>query len=355
MLCLMRLSLWLLSLCSIFAIFFALRWSRPLSVDGSITIEKGNTIRSFFSLLDTREEYRLRLYLRQHAADTATLQLGNYVFSGVYSAASLINQINAWPTQSYVTLRVLEWRSMYDIDAYLVAKWLIDTGAYIAYVTDNATIYKISQTYPFVDVFLKTKKSNNMKLSLEWLLYPDTYFVNANQPVVPQLVKLQLQAFDDKVIKVYGDAIENFSDRLSAEWFSFGMKMYNLITLASIIEKEEKSSTNKPIIAGLFLNRIEKGMRIDADITLCYGRALPYETCTPSVIVRSINDSSNIYNTRVQSWLTPTPIGNPSLETIRAVLDFVKTNNLYYLHDAQGQIYFAESIQGHNSNKSTYL
>lgn len=76
-------------------------------------------------------------------------------------------------------------------------------------------------------------------------------------------------------------------------------------------------------------------MRIDADIALCYGRALPYETCTPSVIVASINDASNPYNTRVQSGLTPTPIGNPSVETIRAILEFQKTNNLYYLHDAQ--------------------
>ncbi|MBP7884947.1 endolytic transglycosylase MltG [Patescibacteria group bacterium] len=48
-------------------------------------------------------------------------------------------------------------------------------------------------------------------------------------------------------------------------------------------------------------------------------------------------------------------MGNPSVESVHAVLEFVKNNNLYYLHDAQGQIYFAENIQGHNSNKSTHL
>lgn len=243
---------------------------------------------------------------------------------------------------------------MYDIDASLAAKWLIAKGEYIDYVTDNASIYKTIQPFPFADTFLRMAKEWYPK-SLEWLLYPDTYFVDANKPIIQQLVYLQLKAFDDKVMKPYGDAINKFSDKLSAEGFSFGMKMYNLITLASIIEKEEKSSANKPTIAWLFLNRIEKGMRIDADITLCYGRALPYETCTPSVISQSINDANNPYNTRVQSWLTPTPIGNPSVESIRAVLEFVKNNNLYYLHDAQGQIYFAENIQGHNSNKSTHL
>lgn len=294
--------------------------------------------------------------MRQHPEIVGKLQLGSYTFSGTYTPSSLVQQISEGPSQSYTSIRILEGWSMYDIDASLAAKWLIATGEYIAYVTDSSRIYNAIQTYPLLDsLFLKTRNTTSESVSLEGVLYPDTYFVNENQPVIPQLVQLQLKAFDEKVMKPYGEAIEKFSDTLAGAGFSYGMRMYNLITLASIIEKEEKSSANKPIIAGLFLNRIQKGMRIDADITLCYGRALPYETCTPSVIVASINDASNPYNTRVQSGLTPTPIGNPSVQTIRAVLEFSKTDNLYYLHDANGQIYFAKDIQWHNSNKSTYL
>jgi UPF0755 protein len=75
-------------------------------------------------------------------------------------------------------------------------------------------------------------------------------------------------------------------------------------------------------------------MRLDADITLCYGLKEPYETCTPSVIVKKISDKSNIYNTRQNYGLPPQPIANPSVESIVAVLNFQKTDYLYYLHDA---------------------
>lgn len=117
-----------------------------------------------------------------------------------------------------------------------------------------------------------------------------------------------------------------------------------MVTLASIIEKEERSQSNKPTIAGIFLNRIENNMRIDADITLCYGLHQGYEKCTPNLIARSIKDATNLYNTRVHSGLTPGPIASPSEETIAALLAFIRTDYLYYLHDAQGQIWYASDL-----------
>ena len=123
------------------------------------------------------------------------------------------------------------------------------------------------------------------------------------------------------------------------------MGRYNIVTLASIIEKEERNPINKPRVVGIFLNRIQQGMRIDADITLCYGLHQGYEKCKPDLIVRSLKDTTNLYNTRVHSGLTPGPISSPSLETILAVLNVEKTSNLYYLHDMQGNIRYATDLQ----------
>lgn len=72
------LSLFILFVC--ISLFVMWRY-RPLTVDGHIRIEKGDTVRSFFSLLDMREEYRFRLYLRQHPESMDNLQLGSYTFS----------------------------------------------------------------------------------------------------------------------------------------------------------------------------------------------------------------------------------------------------------------------------------
>lgn len=68
--------------------------------------------------------------------------------------------------------------------------------------------------------------------------------------------------------------------------------------LASVIENEEKSNANKPTIAGVFINRIQKGMRLDADVTLCYGKAVTYTQCTPAFIVDNLYENTNLYNTR---------------------------------------------------------
>jgi UPF0755 protein len=59
---------------------------------------------------------------------------------------------------------------------------------------------------------------------------------------------------------------------------------YDTVILASIVEKEERTTTNKPTVAGVFFNRLANSMRLDADITLCYGLHEPYETCTPVLI-----------------------------------------------------------------------
>jgi UPF0755 protein len=73
---------------------------------------------------------------------------------------------------------------------------------------------------------------------------------------------------------------------------------YDLLIIASIVEKEERVDANRRTIAGVFFNRIDLGMRLGADISLCYGLEKGYETCTPEVIVQNLYDRSNLYNTR---------------------------------------------------------
>ena len=294
----------------------------------------------------------LRWYLYNHKDDLQPLQMGTYLFSGSYTPQALIAHINEWPIRSYDKVTILEWWSIYDIDTSLTKKWFIGAWEYIAYVSSAENITSISNKYAFVKKFLDTKPQNAPeKVSLEGLLYPDTYNINNNQPFLDQLVSLQLKAFQSKVYQPYLSQIDGFSSHLRSQWYNFDMGFYNIVTLASIVEKEERSAKNKPTIAGIFLNRIQEWMRIDADITLCYGLHTWYESCTPSLIVKSITDSNNLYNTRVHNGLTPTPIANPSFVSFKSLLNFVKNNNYYYLHGSDGSIYYGKTIQEHTLNK----
>ena len=323
-----------------------------LSLDENVTFESGDTMSVVYDKLSSSERRSVRWYLFRNKGELNTIQLGNYVFSGSYTPASLIETINNWPTRTYEKITILEGRSIYDIDAYLTKQWYTTAGEYVSYVSSQENITTIAAKYPFVQQFLQSKPATApAQVSLEGLLYPDTYHINPNQPVIDQLVSLQLKAFQTKVFWPYQSQIDNFASTLQQWGYSFTLGRYNIVTLASIVEKEERNNANKPTIAGIFLNRTQAGMRIDADITLCYGLKTGYEICTPSLIVRSISDATNLYNTRVHSGLTPTPIANPSAATFKALLEFNKTDNYYYLHWSDGKIYYGTSISEHNANK----
>lgn len=318
------------------------------SVHETITIEKGDTISTALKPLSSLEKLRVKWHLFQDPDSLWIIQLGSYVFSGDYTPSSFIEVIHAGPKQSFEKITVLEGWSIYDTDAMLAKKGFIQEWEYISTVTDGSFIAKTLEQHPYLTPFVRGE-------SLEWVLYPDTYHINPNQPVLKQVIDLQLKTFYSKVIQAYSGQIESFSQLIRSKGFSFDVSPYSLLILASIVEKEERNIANKPTIAWIFLNRIEKGMRIDADITLCYGLHQWYEYCTPSIIVRSLQDASNLYNTRVHTGLTPTPISTVSAKTIESVLNFEKTDNIYYLHDANGKIWYAVDISWHNNNKSKHL
>jgi cell division protein YceG involved in septum cleavage len=96
-------------------------------------------------------------------------------------------------------------------------------------------------------------------------------------------------------------------------------------------------------------------MLIGADISLCYFFKIPYADCTPSFIARNVFDTKNPYNTRTVAGLPPTPVGNPTLNSIMASLQPTYTDYLYYLHDNKGQIYYGKTLEEHNANKRNYL
>lgn len=135
---------------------------------------------------------------------------------------------------------------------------------------------------------------------MEGFLYPDTYFLDQDADIVSVLVRVQLDTFASKIWNALEKDIASFYARLANDFPRVQFSWYDIVRLASVIQKEERIATNQPTIAGLFLRRLQIGMRLDADITLCYGLKQPYSVCTPSYIARYVSDKTNVYNTRQQ-------------------------------------------------------
>jgi UPF0755 protein len=120
------------------------------------------------------------------------------------------------------------------------------------------------------------------------------------------------------------------------------------VTLASIVEKETGKAAERPMIAGVYCNRLKIGMKLDADPTVIYpvtkGKPLGRR------ILRSELNADNGYNTYRRAGLPNGPIANPGKSSIEAVLHPAQTKALYFVADGTGGHVFADTLAEHNAN-----
>lgn len=184
-----------------------------------------------------------------------------------------------------------------------------------------------------------------LKSAKEGYMFPDTYRI-PKDVTTEDLVKIFLANFNQKVTP---KDIEKASGK--------NLSLDNLITIASLVEREGKHDTDRPLIASVILNRLKLGMKLDIDATVQY--ALGYQPKEKSWWKKELAEEDiaidSPYNTYKNAGLPPTSIANPGLAAIRAVIDAPETNYLYYISDLTGTIHPAQTIEEHNKNISKYL
>ncbi len=172
--------------------------------------------------------------------------------------------------------------------------------------------------------------------SLEGYLYPDTY----------QFARgLSVDSIIDTMINRFMNIITPFKEQITAS----GMGLEEVITLASIVEKETGKAEERPVIASVFLNRLKKKMRLDSDPTVIYG----IKDFSGNLKRKDLTAYSP-YNTYVIRGLPPGPIANPGIESINAVLNPAETDYLYFVSKNDGSHHFSKTLQEHNKAVAIY-
>jgi UPF0755 protein len=182
--------------------------------------------------------------------------------------------------------------------------------------------------------------------TLEGYLFPDTYFVSPKTNAESFLGRM-LQTFD-----------ERFTAIMREKAAARGMNIHQVITLASIVEREARLPEERPLIAGIYLNRWNLGMTLDADPTVQY--ALANESASPATYgywkELSPEDLAvdSPYNTYRYIGLPPGPICSPGLDSIQAVLNSELTDYLYFVAQEDGSHAFAATLEEHIENVEKY-
>jgi len=120
------------------------------------------------------------------------------------------------------------------------------------------------------------------------------------------------------------------------------------VILASIVEKETGVASERPLVAGVFINRLRKGMKLQSDPTIIYG--LTKGVPLGRGIRKSEIEKATPYNTYVINGLPPTPIANPGRESMAAVLNPAVTDALFFVADGTGGHVFAATLAEHEAN-----
>jgi len=167
--------------------------------------------------------------------------------------------------------------------------------------------------------------------TFEGFLFPDTY----SFPTV--------YGTRDVILAMASRFHEIISNRLGPRIAESGLSLLEVVTLASIVEKEARESFERPLIASVYLNRLSRNMRLEADPTILYGIRPLGEP-----IRRSEIRKRTPYNTYVIRGLPPGPIASPGLASIEAVLNPSDTDFLYFVANENGTHKFSETLEAHN-------
>jgi len=180
-------------------------------------------------------------------------------------------------------------------------------------------------------VFSETAKKQN----LEGFLLPETYFIDP-------------EATEKEIIKIMNDEFNKFwTKKLELRAEELNMTKKDIITLASIVEKEAVSANERPVIAGIFYNRLAKKMRLESCSTVLYAMGINKERLTFDDL-----KFNSPYNTYKHAGLPPGPICNPGKETIMSVLFPKKTSYLYFVSKGDGTHLFATTLNEHVIQKN---
>jgi UPF0755 protein len=328
---------------SFFAYYFwAVYFPSGTSREEKFTIKQGDGLTQISGGLKKKDLIKNQFLFILHIflkGESHNLQAGEYLLNSNQSSAEIADKIiNGEVIKEKLT--IIEGWNLEDVAAYLEEKGISNRENFFELVGYPKKGYNDEYEYLESSLFsedfdfIKEKTSSH----LEGYLFPDTYEIDKNFNL-EDIISRMLYNFESKV-----------NSSLREEIKAQGKNLFEIITMASLLEKEVSDSEDKKIVSGILWKRLEEGMPLQVDATIIY---LTGKKTTRVLLSETKIDSP--YNTYKYRGLPPAPIANPGLDSILAAIYPEGSSFWFYLSTPQGKTIFSDTLEEHNVAKNEYL
>ena len=311
-------ALLVLILCGFAVLYFGYFLVSPAGTEKTeeiFVVKKGSGLRAIAAQLEERglikgnNLFMLWAYVRGGARD---IKAGEYSLNQSMAPVKILHILTSGAVKTY-SFTIPEGLSAEQIADVLQRRNLVNKRDFIYLIHDKALVasYHVEGE------------------SLEGYLFPDTYVISRGIGA-RDLIDLMVNRFWE----VFNSLVEGRK---------LPMPVKDIVTMASIVEKETGMAEERPIIASVFFNRLKKRMRLESDPTVIYG----LKDFSGDLKRKDLRAPSP-YNTYLHRGLPPGPIANPGMEALKAVINPLETDYLYFVSKNDGSHHFSSTLEEHN-------
>jgi UPF0755 protein len=296
-----------------------------------LTVPHGASSRGVAHILESngvvRSALAFEIYARRHPR--RSLEAGEYLFDRPVSGREVFWKLAKGEVYE-IPFTVREGETLYDIAHDLEAGHFLSADDFVKAASDPMMIRDVDPH----------------ALTLEGYLFPATYQL-PRHPVAVELTAAMVKKFKEQWARISPPMAGDDKTRLAS-----GYPISSIVTLASLVERETPKKEERPLVAGVFENRLRKDMMLQCDPTVIY--ALEQEGRYNGTLTGADLHVNSPYNTYEHTGLPPGPIGNPGEASLRAALQPAETDYLYFVANTQGGHFFSATLEEHNRNVTKY-
>ena len=307
---------------------------QPVNVqnDQLLTIERGTTGNKLVALLEKErileDADRLSWLLKLHP-ELNKIKAGTYSLNGINTVEALLKLLNSGKEAQFSLMFV-------EGETFKTLRKRLENAPHLKQTLKDKSAHEIFQLLALP----KVSEAIDEWMKIDGWLYPDTYNYTPNST---DLELLQRAA--ERMKKALDKAWNERDKDLPLE------DPYEMLILASIVEKETGIAAERPQVASVFINRLKAKMKLQTDPTVIYGMGEDYN----GNIRKKDLETPTPYNTYVIDGLPPTPIAMPSEDALQAVAHPAQTEFYYFVADGTGGHKFSRNLNEHNKAVQEYL